>query len=193
LSLSANGQIKCIEGKPAEVSVNTTKPKKVKKEKYPKVIYIDVNARDNQPAYYLNGKLSNMTILNTIEPDLVKSIDVVKEKKEINGRSYYGQIYIKMERDYKPKLISLTDLKLKYTSLKIEPSIFVIDNVIINNNYDEYKVDEKCVLKIEVETFDNQEENLKFNIIRLMTRRSGQINKSNEIRIRGIIDETLNN
>ena len=83
-------------------------------------------------------------------------------------------------------LISLNDLKSKYTNLKNTPTIFMIDNEIINGDYDKYIVDENYLLRISIETIENRKEKLHFNLIQILTKTEENIRKSKEIIIRGL-------
>jgi len=93
---------------------------------------------------------------------------------------------------YKPKLISLNKLKLKYTNLKQNSTIFKIDNEIVNADYENYLVDEKYILKIDIEKFENRTEKLIFNIINLITKTEENIKKANTIILRGKDEFVLN-
>jgi len=154
----------------------------------PKVIYINNNSSERSPAYYINGKFVSRTIIQTLKPYLIEDINVDKSAVEIENVKYYGQIHIKIKGDYKAKLISLNDLKSKYVDLKNSPVLFIVDNEIIDADYDKYLVDEKYILQIIVEKIDNKKEKLKFSIVKLLTRTEENIKKSKEIRIRGTSD-----
>ena len=80
----------------------------------PSVIYETTNDSDHQPAYFINGKYATETILKTIAPQFIDSIYIVKEDIKIEDKTYNGQLHIQLKKDYIPKFISLTDLKLKY-------------------------------------------------------------------------------
>ena len=143
------------------------------------------NVPENKPAYYLNGQFVNETLLNTLNPKIIESIRVKRQDIEVDGHQYYGQIFITTKRDYKPKLISLNDLKLKYTDLNNTSTIFMIDNKIINDDYDICIVDENYILQISMEKIVNNKEKLNFNLFRIMTKTDENIKKSKEIRLRG--------
>lgn len=183
LTLSANGQIKELSGK---VNSTTNRPEKADVNSPLKVINLDTDKPDRQPAYFIDGKRFNETILKTIDPQLIDSMFIVKKEITIEDKKYYGQVLIKMKGDYKPEIISLADLKSKYTKESNTPSIFIIDNDIVKSDYDKFFVDEKYILKMEVHKVDNEKEHLNVNVIRLVTKTEKNIEKENEIRIRGI-------
>ena len=193
LTLSANGQTESETQKDATISLTTSSGnKKAVCDTTLSVEYVNTENVGRQPVYYINGKLSNPTLLRTIDPMLIESIDVEKREIEIKGKGYYGQIYLKMKKEYNPQLISLNDLKAKYTNLTKSATIFMIDNDIIKDDYDQYLVDEKFILKITVDTVESEKEKLNVAIVRLLTKTKENIEKSKEIRLRGSDKTTLN-
>lgn len=182
LTINAFGQIGNLK---AKIVNNSNQFEKIRNDTILQVSYVNHNVSDRKPAYYINGKYINETILKTINPQLIDSINVVKRDVEIDGKNYYGQIYIQLKKDYTPKLISLADLKLKYINLTNAASIFMIDNEIISGDYSKCIIDENYILKIVVEKIDNNEENLQVNIVRLLTKTEENIKKSKEIILRG--------
>jgi hypothetical protein len=155
-----------------------------------KVSYVNSNDSES-PAYYLNGQLLSETILKTLNPNEIESISVSHQEIKVDSQKYYGQIFIITKRDYTPKLISLNDLKSKYTNLKNEPAIFRIDNEIIREDYDKCIVDENYLLNISIEKIDIAKEKLHFRFIQILTKTEENIKKSKEIRIRGLHDDHL--
>jgi hypothetical protein len=191
LSLSVNGQTESKTQKEATISLTTSiGNKKAVSDTTLSVEYVKTENIDRQPAYYINGKLSSPTLFRTIDPKLIDSIDV--EKREIKGKRDNGQIHLKMKKEYHPLLISLNDLKAKYTNLTKSATIFMIDNDIIKDDYDHYLVDEKFILKIIVDTVESEKEKLNVAIVRLLTKTKENIEKSKEIRLRGSDKTTLN-
>lgn len=182
LSINAFGQTDNLKTK---IVADSNKLEYAGNDTIPQVSFVNQNSTERNPAYYINGKYVNGTIIKTINPRLIDSIRVEKQDVEIGGKKYYGQIYIRLKEGYQPKAISLTDLKLKYTNLANAPSIFMIDDEIISGDYSEYIVDEKYILKIMVEKVVDKEANLQVNMVRLLTKSEENIKKSKEIRIRG--------
>lgn len=150
-----------------------------------RVVYVTKIIDPKLPAYYLNGKLVNETFFDTIDPKLIESINVVKDSLQIDKVKYYGQIHIKTTNSYNPKIISLMELKDKYTNLKSEPAIFMVDGEIVTTDYDNYVVDENLLWRIIVDKVENEKANGNFKLIKLLTKSEENIKKSKEIRIRG--------
>jgi len=156
-----------------------------------KVIYKNGIENNRKPAYFINGKLTNESILRTLNPNEIATFNVEKKNIEIDNIKYHEQLYIVTKSTYNPKLISLNNLKAKYTNLKKNSTVFKIDDDIINAEYDNFIVDEKFILKIIVEKIENKNEKLNFNSINLITKSEENIKKSKEIIIRGKDEFTL--
>lgn len=156
------------------------------------VNYINKIKSDRKPACFINGKLTNESVLKTLNPNEIETVNVEKGNIEIENVNYNGKLYIVTKLTYNPKLISLNNLKIKYTSIKENSTIFKIDNEIINADYENYIVDENYILKINVEKFENNKEKLKFNIVNLITKTEENIKKSKEIIIRGKDEFAIN-
>ena len=151
----------------------------------PKVSYITKSLTGKNPVYYLNGQLANANTLTTLDPKNIESINVVKKPIEIENKQYEGQIFIKTKASYHPKWISLNDLKSKYTNLGKGSTLFMIDDKVIDGDYDKYIVDENYILQINVEKVENKAENLEFYLVKLLTRTEVNIKESKKIYLRG--------
>jgi hypothetical protein len=135
-----------------------------------KVVYKTEVENNKKPAYFINGKLTNESILRTINPNEIATYNVEKKNIEIENVKYHEQLYFVTKSIYKPKLISLNNLKAKYTNLKENTTIFKIDNAIVNADYNNFIVDENYILKIIVEPFENKNEKLNVNFVNLITK-----------------------
>ena len=187
LTLPINGQSKLektLRGRAAGVFFRDSIDTKNTADTIPTVEYDNTKYDGLEPAYYLNGKFVNIA-LGAVNPQSIDSIYVEKNEIEIGDKKYYGQIYITLKKEYTPRLISLTDLAQKYTNLKNGITVFMIDNNIIKEDYDQYIVDEKYILKILVDTIEMKDEKTTVNVIRLLTRSKENIEKSKIIHIRG--------
>ena len=181
-TLNAYGQIKNLKVPLVE---STNSQFVTQNDTVLKVLYVNSNESERSPAYYLNGQFVNETTLKTLNPNAIDNIRVEKQEIEVETQKYYGQIFINTKGDYRPILISLSDLKSKYINLKNTPTIFMIDNEIINGDYDKCIVDENYLLRISIEKVENRKEKLHFNLIQILTKSEENIKKSKEIRIRG--------
>ena len=189
LTLNAFGQIKSENVKGLKITKQETVSEN---DTIITVNYLNKIESNRKPAYFINGELTNESVLKTLNPSIIATVNVEKGNIEIENVNYDGKLYIVTKSTYKTKLISLSNLKLKYTSIKENSTIFKIDNEIINADYGNYVVDENYILKINVEKFENSEEKLKFNIVNLITKTEENIKKSKEIIIRGKDEFAIN-
>ncbi len=140
----------------------------------------------NNILYFLNGKQINEQVISTINPKKIANITVDKESVELKKANRKSKIYIKTKDSYIPNLVSLNELKAKYLNLTDKyPILFMLDEKIINLDYDEFKVDEKYILKMEVQYVENSKEKVNIIVVRLITRTKENIEKANAISIRG--------
>lgn len=157
-----------------------------------KVVYKKEMENNKKPAYFLNGQLTSESILRTLNPNEIGTVNVEKGDFVINNVKYFGKLKIELKSSYSPKLISLNNLKAKYTNLSGNQTIFKIDNEIVNSNYDNFIIDEKFILKIIVENYENKEEKLNVNFINLITKTEENIKKSKQLIIRGNNEFAIN-
>ena len=186
-AISAAAQIEPLNKKNAKASLNSSiKSKEFVIDTIPTVEYKNAENVGLQPVYYINGEIVNQTVIKTIDPQLIDSMHVERKEIVIKDKKYYGQIFLKMKKEYHPKLISLTDLGSKYLGQTSNPIIFMIDDDIIKGDYGNYLVDEKFILKIIVDNVEDKEQKLNVEIVRLLTKNKENIKKAKEIRIRGL-------
>ena len=57
-----------------------------------KVVYENKGSHINKTAYFLNGKFVSETLLGTLNPIQIDSINVIKGSIQIDNIRYYGQI-----------------------------------------------------------------------------------------------------
>lgn len=150
-----------------------------------KVYYKNQLENNKKPAYFVNDKLVDESVLKTLNPNEIDNVKVEKDDIEIDNVKYYGKILVETKSTYSPNFITLNNLKTKYTNIKENKIIFKIDNEIVNANYDNFIVDEKYILKIVVENYENKEEKLKVCFVNLITKSEENIKKSKEILLRG--------
>jgi hypothetical protein len=185
-SINALGQIKEIKtpsGSNRDMKINSRADTSFK------VTYGNKSDTTLRPAIYLDGKHIYSSITTTLNPKIIANIKVEKKYIELNGIKYYGQIFIETNKDYKFDFVSLTELKSLYAELKDAPTLFMIDNQLIKDNYDKYILDQNYLLRINIETIENSKEGIRINLIRILTKTEENIKKVNEIWIRG--DSTL--
>lgn len=187
VAINCFGQVKSEEVNGLKITNNEIR---VEGDTIINVIYKNNIETNNKPAYFINEKLVNESILTTINSNEIKSVNIEKSDVEIENVKYSGKIKITTKNKYKPKLISINNLKNKYVKTEKSEIIFKIDNEIINADYDKYIVDEKYILKLIVENYEK--EKLKICFINIVTKSEENIKKSKEIIIRGNNEINLN-
>lgn len=121
---------------------------------------------------------------------MIDSIHVENKEIKLNGITYYGKISIKTKAGYEPQFISLNNIKLQHTLIRNEPVLFMIDDEFVKEDYDQYLVDLKYILKIIIDKIDLPDNKHPVNVIRLLTRSEENIRKSKEIHLRGLVSNT---
>jgi hypothetical protein len=149
-----------------------------------KVTYTNKIKAATQTAYYLNSKFVGSS-LPGLNPALIEKVTILKVSDTINGVQYSGKLFVVTKDTYTPKLITLNDLKYKYTNIADKSVVFMIDGDIVNADYDKYLIDENNVLQIIVDDINNPKEKIQLELIKVLTKTEENIKKSKEIRIRG--------
>jgi hypothetical protein len=185
-SINAFGQIKEIKtlsGKVRDIKINSQADTSLK------ITYGNKPDTTLRPAIYLDGKHINSSITRTLNVKIITNIKIEKKYIELDGIKYYGQIFFETNKNYKFDFVSLSYIKSKYAELSDAPTLFMIDNELINDDYDKFILDNNYLLRINIETIKNSKAGIRFNLIRILTKKEENIKKVNEIRIRG--DSTL--
>jgi hypothetical protein len=131
-----------------------------------------------------NGSLAYDFVLNRKvingQPPLLSKID--NTGLLVDTIFYKDLFHIRTHDNYVPKIISLNDLKKKYTNVKDKTSLFIIDyNIVITDDYDNFVVDENNLFKIWVSMFVNAKENIDMAIIKILTKSEENIKSENDM------------
>lgn len=98
---------------------------------------------------YINGKLSPHSLIKSLinaDSTVVERIDVVKDA---SAKNKGGDIYVTLQSDYQLQTISLRELKEKYIpETDTVPSLFFINNELIETNCYLALINVNCLLKI---------------------------------------------
>jgi len=134
----------------------------------------------------LNDKYVASEVLNTLNPNNIESIQIEKNKIQIDGIEYYGKIIVKTKSNSNLSLLKISDFVKKYTDIRDEKYIFLIDGEILNADKNLMFIDEKNIMQIKVTKLDKIED-FKNNLflIELLTRTKENLKKANTIYIRG--------
>ena len=148
-----------------------------------KVVYNNnkISNNPNPPAIFFNGKLVSYSLLSTINPESINSVNVVKKDTIIDSVKYFGKIMIQGKTPSKYNYISLNEFKSKYVSSSENVPVFQIDGTILDDNYDNYLIDEKNILRVIVTPVDNPRQKIKIDFINLLTKSNKNIEESEPI------------
>ena len=146
-----------------------------------KVVYKNNKISNNPPAVFFNGKLVSYSLLSTMNPENITSVNVIKKDTIIDSIKYYGKIMIKGKPPGKYNYMSLNEFKSKYVSPSDNVPVFQIDGTIVDDNYDSYLIDEKNILRVIVTPVDNPKQKIKIDFINLLTKSNKNIEESEPI------------
>ena len=180
LSVTTFGQ---LTGK--VTGLNSTKTDTIK-DTVIKVIYKNniISRNPQPPAIFFNGKLIDYSLMSTINPESIASMNVIKKDTIIDSVKYNGKIMIQGKTTNNHNYISLNEFKLKYVSPSENVPVFQIDENIVVDDYDTYLIDEKNILRVIVTPIDNPKQKVKIDFINLLTKSAKNIEESNQIIIR---------
>lgn len=134
-------------------------------------------------ALFVNEEQVNSELFETIDFQKTE-FKIEKESIEIDGKKYETQVYVTTKSDYEVKPVTLNVLKEKHTTLEKKPVVFMINNEIINADYDKFQVDENNLLRIIIDEIKNNKEEIDIYVIKLLTKTEENIKKVNLVRIR---------
>ena len=115
-------------------------------------------------SFWVEGVLNENAVVDKVSSEMMS----------LNSQDHllkpYYDITIKDDL-YIPKVISFSKIKEKYSNLKDKPTLFLInEKLIITDDYDDFKVDEKNISEIEIyESFKNSTDAIDVAIINLTT------------------------
>ncbi len=137
------------------------------------------------PAIYVDGKLVHSSIMAGLKPEGIDSLTVDKGYREIYGKKYDGALYIYLKKDYIPDLISLNEIKKKYTKLGNQTVLFMIDGKAIQDDYDQYQLDKSRIISLTIEPIKNTTAKLDLTLLKLVTNTPMILKGEGGFRIRG--------
>lgn len=145
-----------------------------------KVVHVIKYKNPKGPAYFLNGELVNQSVLKFLDTNKIENIKTEHENIETGGAKYEGKVIIETKNNYKPNLISLNELRKRYTEVDESSALFQINNEIVDGDYNTFLIDKNYILKITI----NKLENPNLSVIKVISKSEENIKKSNEIMIR---------
>lgn len=144
----------------------------------------DLHSR--KPSIYINGKLMPFISMAGINTDDIKSVTVKKNTDETEPN---GAIYLETKKPDNIKLISLNEINRKYVDSKGAPALYMFDGDFIYNDPEICEIDENNILSIEVINTSDfasmRDIPVNFNLIKILSRSKANLEKANQIMIRG--------
>lgn len=132
-------------------------------------------ANKNHAAVLLDSVLVHPNIMTYLNPNEIEKINVVKGIVIISGEKFNGQILITTKNPKDIHLISLEEIKHKFTKSKKQHSIFMINGQFIKNEIETIKIDEKFIHNVNLldsdyfENLKNQQINV--DIVSITTKK----------------------
>ena len=152
-------------------------------------IFFGQNDKIEQPAMFFDSNFLSINSMEYIDPNEIESINVIKKDTTINGFIYRGQIYITAKVPKKYDLISLEQIKSKFTKIKSNDVIYMVNRAFITDNIETFKLDRNYILKVEVtnseEFYNLRKSDTKFDIINILGKTKENLENKNKILIRG--------
>lgn len=141
---------------------------------------IRVEYRQKQKAspietFLINGKEVTKSLINTLNPDLVEDVSKVD-----------NVFHITTKQGYFPDIITLNDLRKKYTDVVEKSVVYMIDNYLIKESADLYELDENYIQKVVIEEVGVVSEKQSTQVINIFTKRNWRSGNNSGIMIRGV-------
>jgi hypothetical protein len=131
------------------------------------------------PAFFINERFYPASIMASLGP-CSSSVRVVEEDTVINGELYQGKMYITvLDDEFEIREISLSAIKEKYTNLKGQPAVFIVDGQIVTRDYDTYLMDENILYTIST----GKIKSLNISYVDILTKTENNIKARNAIHL----------
>jgi hypothetical protein len=157
------------------------------------VIYTDKQFEEEAPACFINSKFADWISVITMNPEAIKDLKVTKKDTTIRNMNYHYQLHLKTHDSIPVDLMSLSNIKKKYTKSTSGKCIYVLNNRFRNNeeiimSNPDLKIDKNYVFQIKVEKLSLVRRKTKrpeqIDVIRILFRTKENIEEANKIWIR---------
>ena len=139
------------------------------------------NKNSLNPVLFINGNhYKNQNILSGISPDIIESVAVEKDTFELNEKLYYGKIVIKTKSSIESDFITLKDFTKKYLNLDNNPSVYQLDDMVLEN--DNIVIDKNYILSVKISKITSSKKII--NLVKLTTKSKKNIEDAKRIIIR---------
>jgi len=192
-SLTTLGQVRDEKVQVQERIVTERNPRFTLNDTTIDVVYQDIKPEDKTIACFIDKDLIDQNSVLWINPNALKYLKIIKRDTVINGLNYSHQLHVKSHDSIPVHLMSLSEIKRKYTKSSSNECIYVLNNQlgnkeeIITNNH-EIKVDKNYIFRIKVDQLKlngrNPKEPIKVDVIRILFRTRENIDAANKIWIK---------
>lgn len=138
---------------------------------------------------FFDSKLVSSASMQSIDPNEIESINVIKKDTIINGVLYRGQINITSKNPKKYDFISLEQIKSEFTKIKSNDVIYMVNGAFIKDNIDTFKLDRNYILEVQVtnseEFYNLRKSDTKFDIINILGKTKENLENKNKVLLRG--------
>jgi hypothetical protein len=157
------------------------------------VIYTDKQFEYETPACFINSTFSDWISIITISPEAIKDVKVTTRDTTIHGIDYSDQIHLQTHDSIPIDLMTLSEIKRKYTKCTTGKCIYILNNRLRNNEEiiitnPELKIDKNYIFRIKIEklSFDSRKpkKTEQIDVIRILFRTKENIEEANKIWIR---------
>jgi hypothetical protein len=158
------------------------------------VVYTNKQIGHETTACFIDSFLVDFNTVLWINPSAIREVKIHRKDTIISGKVYENQLFVKIHDSLKVNLMSLSEIRRKYTRPSANKAIFVLKNrlnkneeIIMNNQ--ESMVDRNYVFRIVVDQLDfrdqNQKDSTLVDVIRILFHTQENIDEANKIMIRG--------
>ncbi|PYF74242.1 hypothetical protein B0O44_104413 [Pedobacter nutrimenti] len=145
--------------------------------------------KDKQPSYFIDSVLVSLNTLTGINPEEIMDVKVEKNAADPRFRNPNGTIFITTKSLKKIDLIPLSQINRDYVHSDPVSTLYMFENTILTDDIESYKIDKNYILGIEVLTSDDinylKASKTKFTIIKILGKSKENLQKANQIMIRG--------
>lgn len=160
-------------------------PKYQLKDSIPQVIYLHEKKSSLNPLFVVNDEVLLKSGFSNINLNKIQNVQVETGRIDFAGATFNGRVNVTMKNGYVPRYISLAELKKKYIKNLKGVTLFLLNDQLVHDDYNEYLIDEKFILQIEVDLISKPDNGETINFVKLITRTEENVKKANQIWLRG--------
>lgn len=152
-------------------------------------LFFGQNTKTEEPAVFIDSNLIARNAIEYINQNEIESVNVVKKDTIINAVLFRSQLYITSKNPEKYDFLTLEKIKNKFTKIKSNDVIYMVNGAFIKDNIDTFKLDRNYIFAVEVtnsEAFYNfRKSDTKFEIINILGKTRENLENKNKILLRG--------